>query len=96
MRPVLSREASLPVRYADFGHADRSDASACVSTPPAEGSPVGMTAERDDPGPRDDLDELDELIDEFGDRRGPDPTREPELELGEDEVIFEPAPDEEK
>jgi hypothetical protein len=54
-----------------------------------------MTSEREDPDQRDDLDELDELIDEFGDRRGPDPTREPELELGEDEVIVEPAPEDE-
>ena len=52
-----------------------------------------MTPQRDDPGQRDDLDELDELVDEFGDRSGPDPTREPELELGEDEVIVEPARD---
>jgi hypothetical protein len=38
--------------------------------------------------------ELDELIDEFGDRSGPDPARDPELELEEDEVILGPAPDE--
>ena len=37
--------------------------------------------------------ELDELVDEFGDRSGPDPAREPELELGEEEQIVEPAPD---
>jgi hypothetical protein len=55
-----------------------------------------MRPEREDRGQRDDLDELDELVDEFGDRRGPDPTREPELELGEDEVIVEPAPDEDE
>jgi hypothetical protein len=40
-------------------------------------------------------DELDELIDEFGDRSGPDPAREPESEpLAEEEMIVEPAPDE--
>jgi hypothetical protein len=40
-------------------------------------------------------DEIDEVIDEFGDRRGPDPAREPELELADDEdVIVEPAGDE--
>ena len=58
-----------------------------------------MTPEREDAEPRDDrddLDELDEVIDEFGDRRGPDPTREPELELGEDEVIVEPSRDDDE
>jgi hypothetical protein len=39
------------------------------------------------------LEELDEVVDEFGDRAGPDPAREPELELGEDEGIVEPASD---
>jgi hypothetical protein len=53
-----------------------------------------MPPERDDGVQRDDPDDLDELVDEFGDRSGPDPTREPELELGEDEVIVEPAGDE--
>jgi hypothetical protein len=38
-------------------------------------------------------DEIDELVDEFGDRSGPDPAREPELELGDEEAIVEPAPD---
>jgi len=60
------------------------------------GQPARMTPEREDPGERDDLEELDELIDEFGDRRGPDPTREPELELGEDETIVGPAEDDEE
>jgi hypothetical protein len=61
-----------------------------------------MTPEREDPERRDEpddsdeLDELDELIDEFGDRRGPDPTREPELELGDDEAIVEPAHDDDE
>jgi hypothetical protein len=55
-----------------------------------------MTPEREDPGERDDLEELDELIDEFGDRRGPDPTREPELELGKDETIVGPAEDDDE
>ena len=41
----------------------------------------------------DELLELDELVDEFDDRSGPDPAREPELELGADEVIVEPASD---
>jgi len=36
--------------------------------------------------------ELDQVVDEFGDRSGPDPAREPELELGEEEPIV-PAPD---
>ena len=36
--------------------------------------------------------ELDQVVDEFGDRSGPDPAREPELELGEEEEIV-PAPD---
>lgn len=40
-------------------------------------------------------DEIDEVVDEFGDRSGPDPAREPELELGEDEVIVEPSEDDE-
>jgi hypothetical protein len=39
-------------------------------------------------------DELDEVVDEFGDRSGPDPAREPQLELGDDDVIVEPASDE--
>jgi hypothetical protein len=51
-----------------------------------------MTPDRD---ARDHDDQIDELVDEFGDRSGPDPTREPELELGDDEVIVEPASDEE-
>jgi hypothetical protein len=39
-------------------------------------------------------DEIDEVVDEFGDRAGPDPAREPELELADDEdVIVEPAGD---
>jgi hypothetical protein len=50
-----------------------------------------MTPEHDDETRE--PDELDELVDEFGDRSGPDPTREPDLELGEDEVIVEPADD---
>ena len=49
-----------------------------------------MTPDREDEAP----DQLDELVDEFGDRSGPDPAREPELELGDDEVIVEPASDE--
>jgi hypothetical protein len=49
-----------------------------------------MTPERDD---TDEPAEIDELVDEFGDRSGPGPTREPELELGEDAVIVEPASD---
>jgi len=54
------------------------------------GSPSRMTPERDEsPEPG----QIDELVDEFGDRSGPDPTREPELELGDDEVIVEPASD---
>jgi hypothetical protein len=54
-----------------------------------------MTPERDATDDRepDDSEQLDELVDEFGDRSGPDPTREPELELGDDEVIVEPAKD---
>jgi hypothetical protein len=53
-----------------------------------------MTPERDDESrDPDELAQLDELVDEFGDRSGPDPTREPELELGDDEVIVEPASD---
>jgi hypothetical protein len=51
-----------------------------------------MTPERDDES-KEAEDELDELVDEFGDRSGPDPAREPELKLGEDEAIVEPAPD---
>jgi hypothetical protein len=54
-----------------------------------------MASERnDEPRPPDALDEIDEVIDEFGDRSGPDPAREPELRLGDDEVIVEPAGDE--
>ena len=55
-----------------------------------------MTPERDAPGSKDDPDELDEVIDEFGGRSGPDPAREPELELGDDEVIVEPADDDDE
>jgi hypothetical protein len=66
-----------------------------VSRGAGGGSPRDMTPEREDPDQRDDLDELDEVIDEFGDRSGPAPEREPELELGEDEAIVEPAPDDE-
>jgi hypothetical protein len=54
-----------------------------------------MTPERDARDERD-PDDLDGLIDEFGDRSGPDPTREPELELGDDEVIVEPASDDDE
>jgi pimeloyl-ACP methyl ester carboxylesterase len=36
--------------------------------------------------------ELDGVVDEFGDRSGPDPGREPQLELGEEQEIV-PAPD---
>jgi hypothetical protein len=50
-----------------------------------------MMAERDEPPEA--AEQIDELVDEFGDRSGPDPTREPELELGDDEVIVEPASD---
>src|SRR5262245_38904261 len=57
---------------------------------PAPGQPGGMTPEREEDEP----DDLDELVDEFGDRTGPDPAREPELELGEDETIVAPAEDE--
>jgi len=53
-----------------------------------------MTPDRNAPDDQE-PDDLDELIDEFGDRTGPDPTREPELELGDDEVIVEPASDDE-
>ena len=52
-----------------------------------------MTPERDDPKDRDELEQVDELVDEFGDRSGPAAEREPELELGDDEVIVEPASD---
>ena len=52
-----------------------------------------MTAERDEPDEPDEPEQIDELVDDFGDRSGPDPTREPELELGDDKVIVEPASD---
>ena len=52
-----------------------------------------MTPERDDPKDRDEPEQIDELVDEFGDRSGPRSEREPELELGDDEVIVEPASD---
>jgi hypothetical protein len=55
---------------------------------PGHGLP--MPAERDESR---EPEEIVELVDEFGDRSGPDPTREPELELGDDEVIVEPAAD---
>ena len=39
-------------------------------------------------------DEIDEVVDEFGDRAGPDPAREPELELaGDEDVIVDPSHD---
>jgi hypothetical protein len=50
-----------------------------------------MASERNDSR---EPDELDEVVDEFGDRSGPDPAREPELELAEgEEPIVEPAAD---
>jgi hypothetical protein len=51
------------------------------------------SSEREPRDPDDDA-KLDEVVDEFGDRSGPDPAREPDLELGDDEVIVEPASDE--
>jgi len=52
-----------------------------------------MAAERDSDSR--DPEEIGELVDEFGDRSGPDPAREPEVEpLAEDETIVEPARDE--
>jgi hypothetical protein len=51
-----------------------------------------MTPEREGDEP----DDLDELVDEFGDRTGPDPAREPELELGDDETIVAPADDDDE
>jgi hypothetical protein len=54
-----------------------------------------MTAERDDPANQGEPEQIDELVDEFGDRGGPAAEREPELELGDDEVIVEPAADDE-
>jgi hypothetical protein len=65
-----------------------------VSAPPCTGSRGDVAPDRQDASP-DDADELDEVVDEFGDRSGPDPAREPELELGDDEVIVEPASDDE-
>ena len=60
--------------------------------PVAYGHWAGVTPDRDDE-PRE-LDEIDEVVDEFGDRAGPDPAREPELELADDEdVIVEPSGD---
>jgi hypothetical protein len=61
------------------------------------GTPRRVAPERQDeprPDGGDELEELDEMIDEFGDRSGPDPAREPDLELGDDAVIVEPASDE--
>ena len=55
-----------------------------------------MTPERDGPATSRDPEEIDELVDEFGDRSGPDPAREPELELAEDELIVEPAWDDDE
>jgi hypothetical protein len=52
-----------------------------------------MTAERDDPDKQGEPEQIDELVDEFGDRSGPAAEREPGLELGDDEVIVEPASD---
>jgi hypothetical protein len=54
-----------------------------------------MTSERDTAADDREPEDLDGLVDEFGDRTGPDPTREPELELGEDAVIVEPASEDE-
>lgn len=47
----------------------------------------------EEPREPDEMEELDEVIDEFGDRSGPDPAREPELELADDEVIVDPSGD---
>jgi hypothetical protein len=38
-------------------------------------------------------DELDSLIDEFGDRAGPDPAREPDVELDPDDPAEDPPAD---
>jgi hypothetical protein len=54
-----------------------------------------MPTERDDPEQQGEAEQIDELVDEFGDRSGPAAEREPELELGDDEVIVEPAADDE-
>ena len=54
-----------------------------------------MTPERRDDDSRE-PDEIDSMLDEFGDRGGPDPAREPELELGDEQQIVEPAPDDDE
>ena len=61
-----------------------------VSGDAAPGTASPMTGEREESA---EPEQIDELVDEFGDRSGPGPTREPELELGDDEVIVEPARD---
>ena len=52
-----------------------------------------MASERDDETRE--PEDLDGVIDEFGDRSGPDPMRDPELELEDDEVIVGPSDDDE-
>jgi hypothetical protein len=48
-----------------------------------------LTPERDDPSKE--PEELDSLIDEFGDRSGPDPAREPDFEPEPEEVEIKPG-----
>jgi hypothetical protein len=54
----------------------------------------GMAPEREDDSRE--PEDLDGLIDEFGDRSGPDPVRDPELELEDDEVILDPSADDDE
>jgi hypothetical protein len=68
-------------------------AASPVSGAGSAGTASAMTPERDESR---EPAQIDELLDEFGDRAGPDPTREPELELGDDEVIVEPAADDDE
>jgi hypothetical protein len=49
-----------------------------------------MTPERDESR---EPAQIDELLDEFGDRAGPDPAREPEFHPVEEAAIVEPATD---
>jgi hypothetical protein len=52
-----------------------------------------MASEREGQGRE--PDEIDEVVDEFGDRSGPDPAREPRHGPGPEEPIVEPAEDDE-
>lgn len=65
-------------------------AASPVSGAGSAGTASAMTPERDESR---EPAQIDELLDEFGDRAGPDPAREPEFHPVEEAAIVEPATD---